>query len=72
MGHYRRLGENTSEANLNCAIMLANMNRYAESIEFAQDSCNEIEKYLGIVHNKPLHEYKYNGKNRDIMEEKDK
>lgn len=52
--------------------MLANMNRYAESIEFAQDSCNEIEKYLGIVHNKPLHEYKYNGKNRDIMEEKDK
>jgi tetratricopeptide (TPR) repeat protein len=72
IGHQKRLGENTSETNLNCAIFLANMNRYAESIEYAQESCNEIEKFLGIVHNRPLQEYKYNGKNRDIMEEKDK
>jgi len=48
------------------------MNRFAESIEFAQESCNQIEKALGIQQNKPLQEFRYNGKSRDIMEQKDK
>jgi hypothetical protein len=48
------------------------MNRFAESIEYAQESCNEVEKAIGITHNKPLNEYRYNGKSRDIMEQKDK
>lgn len=70
--HERRIGDNTANTSLTCGVLLSKMNRFAESIEFAQEACNEIERVLGISHLKPLHEYKYNGKSRDLMEEKDK
>lgn len=55
------LHENTSNTSLTCAVILSKLNRYAESIDFAQNCMSSIEGNLGIDRNKPLAEYKIFG-----------
>ena len=72
ISHERTLGESTANTSLTCAVLLSKMARFAESIEYAQQCCNEIEKEINIVHLKPLAEYKYQGKSKETMLERDK
>jgi hypothetical protein len=72
MSHEGALGDNTANSNLTCAVLLSKMHRYAESIEYAQTSANEIERELKIDGSKPLSDYKYTGKNREMIVQRDK
>jgi tetratricopeptide (TPR) repeat protein len=70
--HEKRIGDNTANTQLTCGVLLSKMGRFAESIEFAQEASNEVEKVLGITLARPLQDYRYTGKQREVMEEKDK
>ncbi|CDW88809.1 UNKNOWN [Stylonychia lemnae] len=55
------LRENSSNTALTCAVILSKLNRYAESIDYAQNCMNTIEAHMNMDRNKPLAEYKFFG-----------
>ena len=55
------LKENTANTSLTCAVILSKLNRYAESIDYAQSCLAQLESALQIDKSKPLADYKFFG-----------
>jgi hypothetical protein len=66
------LGENTTETNIVCAMTLSKLNRYQESFEFAERGIKAIERELKIDPKRPISDFKYQGKDREMMSYFDK
>jgi hypothetical protein len=43
MKHEKDLNENTANTSLTCAVILSKLNRYADSIDYAQQCMGELE-----------------------------
>ena len=64
----KALKENTTETDISCAWTLSKLNRYSESVEYADKVIKKIEKDLGIDPKRPISEFKYQGRDRKIVE----
>jgi len=57
----RSLEENSANTALTCAVILSKLDRYGESIDYAQACMEHTESALGIDRKRPLAEYKMLG-----------